>query len=195
MSYYIIYKPYKMISQFTSEHKKKCLSDLEFTFAKDVYSVGRLDENSEGLLILTNDKSLNHRLLKPEYEHKRIYLVQLQGIVTEAAMKEIEAGITIALDAGPYVTKPCKVKKVKKPESLAPRAHPINERLPTSWIELTLTEGKYHQVRKMTAGVGFPCLRLIRIAIEDLRIENMQPGDVRELKRDAIYKRLKISLD
>jgi len=184
-----------MISQFTTEHKKKCLSDLEFTFAKDVYSVGRLDENSEGLLILTNDKSLNHRLLKPEYEHKRIYLVQLQGIVTDAAMKEIEAGITIALDAGPYVTKPCKVKKVKKPESLAPRAHPVNESLPTSWIELTLTEGKYHQVRKMTAGVGFPCLRLIRIAIEDLRIENMQPGDVRELKRDAIYKRLKISLD
>jgi 23S rRNA pseudouridine2457 synthase len=195
MNYYIIYKPYKMISQFTSEHKKKCLSDLEFTFSKDVYSVGRLDENSEGLLILTNDKSLNHRLLKPEFEHKRVYLVQLQGIVTDAAIKEIEAGITIALDTGQYVTKPCKVKKVKKPENLAPRAHAPNETLPTSWIELTLTEGKYHQVRKMTAGVGFPCLRLIRVAIEDLRIENMQPGDVRELKRDAIYKRLKINLE
>lgn len=194
MSYYIIYKPYKMLSQFTSEHKKKCLSDLDFVFSKDVYSVGRLDENSEGLLILTNDKSLNHRLLKPEFEHKRIYLVQLQGIVTDAALKEIEAGITIALDAGSYVTKPCAAKKVKVPQNLAPRAHQPNETLPTSWIKLTLTEGKYHQVRKMTAGVGFPCLRLIRIAIEDLRIENMQPGEVRELKKDAIYKRLKIAL-
>ena len=193
MNYYIIYKPYKMISQFTSEHKKKCLSDLDFTFSKDIYSVGRLDENSEGLLILTNDKALNHRLLKPEYEHKRVYLVQLQGLITEEAIKEIEAGITIALDAGPYVTKPCKVKKVKKPETLPPRGHPISETLPTSWIELTLTEGKYHQVRKMTAGAGFPCLRLIRIAIEDIRLESMQPGEVRELKRDAIYKRLKIS--
>jgi 23S rRNA pseudouridine2457 synthase len=192
MNYYIIYKPYKMLSQFTSEHKKKCLSDLGFTFSKDVYSVGRLDENSEGLLILTNDKALNHRLLKPEFEHKRIYLVQLQGIITDAAIKEIESGITIALDAGPYVTKPCKVKKVKKPENLAPRAHPVNETLPTSWIELTLTEGKYHQVRKMTAGAGFPCVRLIRIAIEDIRLENMQPFDVRELKRDSIYKRLHI---
>ena len=195
MNYYIIYKPYKMISQFTSEHKKKCLSDLGVTLSKDVYSVGRLDENSEGLLILTNDKALNHRLLKPEFEHKRIYLVQLQGIVTDGAIKEIEAGITIALDAGPYVTKPCKVKRVKKPETLAPRTQPVSETLPTSWIELTLTEGKYHQVRKMTAGVGFPCLRLIRVAIEDLRIENMQPGDIRELKRDAIYKRLKIALE
>ena len=88
-----------------------------------------------------------------------------------------------------------KAKQVKKPESLPPRAHPISDRLPTSWIELTLTEGKFHQVRKMTAGVGFPCLRLIRIAIEDIRLEKMQPNEVRELKRDAIYKRLNIPLD
>lgn len=168
------------------------MSELNFTFKKDIYPVGRLDENSEGLLILTNDKSLNHKLLNPEFEHKRIYLVQLQGLVTKQALQEIEKGITIALDAGPYITKPCKVKQVKRPENLPPRGHPISELLPTSWIELTLTEGKYHQVRKMTAGVGFPCLRLIRIAIEDIRLENMQPGDVRELKGDAVYKKLHI---
>jgi 23S rRNA pseudouridine2457 synthase len=195
MNYYIIYKPYKIISQFTSSHKKKCLDTLNFAFQKDVYPVGRLDENSEGLLILTNDKSLNYKLLTPEFEHKRIYLVQLQGIVTTEALKQIETGITIALDAGPYTTKPCKVKQVKKPENLPPRAHPVSELLPTSWIELTLTEGKYHQVRKMTAGAGFPCIRLIRIAIEDIRLENMQPGDVRELKRDAVYKKLNINLE
>lgn len=184
-----------MISQFTSSHKKKkCLGELGFTFPKDVYPLGRLDENSEGLLILTNDKNLNSRLLKPEFEHKRIYLVQLQGIVTSEALKQLEAGVTIALDAGPYLTRPCKAKQVKKPENLPPRGHPISESLPTSWIELTLTEGKFHQVRKMTAGVGFPCLRLIRIAIEDIRLEKMQPSEVRELKRDAIYKRLNIEL-
>jgi 23S rRNA pseudouridine2457 synthase len=192
MNYYIIYKPYKMISQFTSSHKKKCLGELGFKFPKDVYPLGRLDENSEGLLILTNDKNLNSRLLKPEFEHSRIYLVQLQGVVTNEAIKQLEAGVIIALDAGPYLTKSCKAKQVKKPESLPPRGHPVSDRLPTSWIELTLTEGKFHQVRKMTAGVGFPCLRLIRIAIEDLRLETMQPGDVRELKRDAVYKRLSI---
>lgn len=193
MNYYIIYKPYKIISQFTSSHKKKkCLGELGFPFPKDVYPVGRLDENSEGLLILTNDKNLNYKLLKPEFEHKRIYLVQLQGIITPEALKQLEAGVTIALDAGPYLTRPCKAKVVPKPEKLPPRGHPISDRLPTSWIELTLTEGKYHQVRKMTAGVGFPCIRLIRIAIEDIRLDNMQPGEVRELKRDAVYKRLNI---
>ena len=195
MNYYIIYKPYKMISQFTSSHKKKkCLGDMGFIFPKDVYPLGRLDENSEGLLILTNDKNLNYRLLKPEFEHKRIYLVQLQGIITTEALKQMESGITIALDAGPYLTKPCKVKQVKTPEDLPERGHPVSDRLPTSWIELTLTEGKFHQVRKMTAGAGFPCLRLIRIAIEDIRLEKMQPSEVRELKRDAIYKRLNIEL-
>ena len=192
MNYYIIYKPYKMISQFTSSHKKKCLDLLNFTFPKDVYPLGRLDENSEGLLILSNDKSLNFKLLNPEFEHKRIYLVQLQGVITSEALKQIESGVTIALDAGPYTTKSCKVKQVKKPENLPTRAHPISESLPTSWIELTLTEGKYHQVRKMTAGVGFPCIRLIRIAIEEIRLENMQPGDVRELKKEVIYKKLNI---
>ena len=193
MNYYIIYKPYKMISQFTSTHKKKCLDSLDFTFPKDVYPVGRLDENSEGLLILTNDKSLNFKLLTPEFEHKRVYLVQLQGIVTADALKQIETGISIALDSGSYVTKPCKIKQVKKPGNLPLRAHPVSELLATSWIELTLTEGKYHQVRKMTAGAGFPCIRLIRIAIEEVRLETMQPGDVRELKRDAVYKKLHIS--
>jgi 23S rRNA pseudouridine2457 synthase len=191
MNYYIIYKPYKFISQFTSSHsKKKLLGDLGFTFPKDVYPVGRLDENSEGLLILTNDKKLNFKLLNPDFQHKRVYLVQLQGIITPDALRQIETGVTIALDAGPYLTRPCRVKVVPPPEKLPPRGHPISDRLPTSWIELTLTEGKFHQVRKMTAGVGFPCLRLIRIAIEDIRLENMQPAEVRELKREAVYKKL-----
>ena len=182
-----------MISQFTSSHNKKWLDLLDFKFPTDVYSLGRLDENSEGLLILSNDKKLNHKLLNPEFEHKRIYHVQLQGNIDTLALQKIKKGVTIALDAGPYETKPCRVKIIQKPKHLPERAHPISERLSTSWVELTLTEGKFHQVRKMTAGVGFPCLRLIRVAIEDIRLEQMQPGDVREMKRDSIYKKLKIT--
>jgi 23S rRNA pseudouridine2457 synthase len=193
MKYYIIYKPYKMISQFTSEDsKKESLAGIKFEFPKNVYPLGRLDENSEGLLLLSDDKKLNHLLLNPEFEHSRIYRVQVQGIITNAALKQLAAGVEIALTSGAYMTKPCKAKQLKKPEGLPDRQHPISSRLPTSWIELTLTEGKFHQVRKMTAGVGFPCLRLIRIAIEDVRLETMQPGEVRELKKEMLYKKLKI---
>jgi 23S rRNA pseudouridine2457 synthase len=183
-----------MISQFTSSHQKSCLSQLNFVFPKDVYPLGRLDENSEGLLILSNDKSLNHRLLNPEFEHRRIYHVQLQGKITDEGIKQLETGVTIALDTGSYYTKPCKAKRIATPKTLPAREHPISDKLPTCWIELILTEGKFHQVRKMTAGVGFPCLRLLRVAIEDIRLENMQPGDVREIKQNAIYKKLRIEL-
>ena len=191
MNYYIIYKPYKIISQFTSSHrKKKCLGELGFAFPSDVYPVGRLDENSEGLLLLTNDKSLNFKLLNPANGHRRVYRVQVQGTVTNKALREMEAGVTIALKSGPYLTRPAKAKKISPPQNLAPRKHPVSDRLPSTWIELTLIEGKFHQVRKMTAGVGYPCLRLIRVAIEELRLENMLPGDVRELTKDAVYSKL-----
>ena len=195
MNYYIIFKPYKMISQFTSSHKKKCLDELSFVFPKDVYPVGRLDENSEGLLILTNDKKLNHKLLNPQFEHKRIYWAHLQGNITSEAIKKLEEGLAISVESEPYFTKPAKVKRINPPENLPLRGHPVKDTLPTSWIELVLTEGKNRQVRRMTAGVGFPTVRLIRVAIEDIRLENMQPGDVRELKKEVVYKKLKISTE
>lgn len=193
MKYFVIYKPYKIISQFVSSHrKKKCLDKINFPFPADVRPIGRLDENSEGLLILTNDKSLNYKLLNPSFQHKRVYLVQLQGIITEEGLKQLEKGVVIALNSGAYLTKPCTVKKVQPPKDIAPRGHPVSERLQTSWIELTLIEGKFHQVRKMTAGVGYPCLRLVRIAIENILIENMKPGDVIEYSSEFIYKKLNI---
>jgi 23S rRNA pseudouridine2457 synthase len=195
MQYYIIYKPYKMISQFTSSHKKKCLDLLEYKFPKDVYPVGRLDENSEGLLILTNDKTLNHKLLNPQFEHKRIYWAHLQGKITTEALKKLEGGLEISVESEPYFTKPAKAKVIPSPKNLPDRGHPVKDSLPTSWIELTLTEGKNRQVRRMTAGVGFPTLRLIRVAIEDVRLENMQPGEVRELKKEALLKKLNIQGD
>ena len=183
-----------MLSQFTSEHSKKCLKDLDFHFPQGVYPVGRLDENSEGLLILTNDRSLNAKLLHPSHAHKRIYWVQVHGKPQQEALDHLEKGVVIRLDNQDYQTMPAKAKIMPQPKYLAERAHPVGEHKTTSWIELTLTEGKYHQVRKMTAGVGHQTMRLIRSAIEGIHIENMKPGEVREMKKEALYKKLNIPL-
>lgn len=193
--YYILYKPYKMISQFTTEHKKRCLADLDFKFPKQIYPLGRLDDNSEGLLLLSNDKSLNVKLLHPSNAHKRVYWVQVHGKPDKAAIKKLEDGVLIRLENEDYLTKPAKAKIITEPKNLPPRAHPVGDHKTTSWIELTLTEGKYHQVRKMTAAVGHQTMRLIRCAIEDLKLENMQPGEVRELKKEQLYKKLNIPLN
>ncbi|HWY38595.1 MAG TPA: pseudouridine synthase [Bacteroidia bacterium] len=191
-SYFIIYKPYKMLSQFVRMPKKKCLADLDFTFPEGINALGRLDENSEGLLILSNDKQLNRLLLKPENEHKRVYWVQVQGIPANEELKQLGSGIHIRLDNLDYVTKPCGVKIIAEPADLPARGHPVKPQHTTTWIELTLMEGKFHQVRKMTAATGHQTMRLIRVAIENVLLNNMKPGEVRELKQEEIYSLLKI---
>lgn len=179
-SYFLIYKPYGMLSQFSREGDKQTLADLDCTFAKDVYPVGRLDADSEGLLLLTNDKTLNHRLLDPKFRHLRTYYVQVEGDVTDEAIRLLEAGVTIAVDGKSYPTLPAQVTRLAEP-NLPPRNPPIRFRasIPTSWLALTLHEGKNRQVRKMTAAVGFPTLRLVRWAIESLTANGMRPADVR----------------
>jgi 23S rRNA pseudouridine2457 synthase len=182
-SYYKIYKPYQMLSQFTPEPNKLSLKDLGFTFQKDVYPVGRLDYNSEGLLLLTNDNVLKTRLLEPKYAHQREYYVQVDGSITMDAIAQLENGVEI----GGYKTKKAIVKKIEEP--LLPERYPpirYRKNIPTSWISLVLTEGKNHQVRKMTAKVGFPTLRLVRVRIENISIGSLQPGDVVELSQDEI---------
>lgn len=191
-SYFVIYKPYKMLSQFVRMPKKKCLADLDFTFPEGTNALGRLDENSEGLLILSNDKQLNHLLLKPENRHKRTYWVQVGGIVTEEELKKLEQGIVIKLESGDYLTKPCLARIIDEPAFLPPRKHPIQPQHKTCWIELTLIEGKFHQVRKMTAAIGHQTMRLLRISIEGLRLSELEPGKVRVLKREEIYSLLNI---
>ena len=192
--YYVIYKPYGMLSQFTKEGNNRTLGEL-FAFPKDVYPVGRLDTDSEGLLILTNDKKLNHYLLHPTYQHVRTYLAQVDGAVTPEALQTLSKGVSINVNGKTIKTLPATATLVENPEGITERTPPIRVRksIPTSWIQLALTEGKNHQVRKMTAKVGFPTLRLIRIAIEDLTLSGMQPSDVRELKKEEIFKALKIA--
>ncbi len=184
-----------VLSQFSAQEGKQTLADF-FNVPKDVYPVGRLDADSEGLLILTNDTTLNHRLLTPSFAHERAYWAQVDGQVTNEAIANLQKGVTINVDGIMYATKPCKASLLS-PEPIVPtRTPPIRFRkdIPAPWIQLILTEGKNRQVRKMTAAIGFPTLRLIRHRIENITIDTMQPGDMIELSKAAIYKKLLLSL-
>lgn len=185
--YCIIYKPFNVLCQFTSVDNKQCLSDF-FTVPKDVYAVGRLDYDSEGLLLLTNDKKINHALLHPSKKHSRTYWVQVDGAITESAILQLQKGVQISVDGKVYHTLPCKATILNDAPLIPERNPPIRVRknIPTSWIELTLTEGKNRQVRKMTAAVGFPTLRLIRFKIENCSIKNLAPGTMQILTKQQI---------
>jgi 23S rRNA pseudouridine2457 synthase len=189
--YFIAYKPYQTLSQFTSALNKKTLADY-FTVPKNVYPVGRLDEDSEGLLILTNDKRLNHRLLNPGFEHEREYWVQVEGEITSDAVMQMQRGLQLNIKSEMKEIKPAIVTMFDKPPEAAERIPPVRYRanIATSWIKIILKEGKNRQVRKMTAKVGFPTLRLIRYRIEDIELKDMQPATMIELSQKSIYKKL-----
>ena len=179
-----------VLSQFSSVDGKQCLKDF-FSVDKDVYPVGRLDYDSEGLLILTNDTALNHKLLHPSFKHQRQYMVQVDGQITTEALTMLQKGVDIKVNGNTYRTSPCKAVLLQDP--VVPERNPpirYRKNIPTSWIGLTLTEGKNRQVRKMTAAVGFPTLRLIRTAIENINIGNLQPGNSKTLSRNTIYTQL-----
>lgn len=179
-----------MLPQFSDDQGRPTLGQLH-NFPKDVYPVGRLDMDSEGLLILTNDKKMNSRLLNPKNEHSRIYWAQVEGEIDQEALSELEKGVTIRINKKDYKTLPAKAKILETP-NLPERNPPIRFRksVPDSWLELTLIEGKNRQVRKMTASVGFPTLRLVRAGISELKLGNMQPGEVKELGKGDIYPKL-----
>lgn len=189
--YFIIYKPYLVLSQFSALEEKKTLADF-FDVPKDVYPVGRLDYDSEGLLLLTNDKQLNHRLLDPKFAHEREYWVQIDGVIHSNAIDELEKGVEINVDGRSYHTKPCKVFLFAKDPVVPERNPPIRFRkeIPAPWIQMILTEGKNRQVRKMTAKVGFPTLRLVRYRIEGISLEQMQPGNIITLTKTDINQKL-----
>lgn len=189
--YFIIYKPYKMISQFVSPYKQTLLGDLDYKFPEGTQAVGRLDDDSEGLLILTTDKTLTKRLLHPEKKHKRKYIVQVEKKVEEEALKKLSSGIEILIKKkGAYLTLPCEVNLVEKPANLHPRAHTYKEFLPHSWLEFVLIEGKNRQIRKMCSAVRHDCKRLIRTEIENLTVGDMQPGEVREIAQQELFELL-----
>lgn len=183
-----------MLSQFTREGKNQSLADLDFLFPKDVYPIGRLDADSEGLLLLTNDPGINNVLLDPSRAHVRKYLLQVEGSISATKCKELEQGVKITIKGSYYKSLPCKVDLVVRPEDLMERDPPVRFRksVPTSWITIELIEGKNRQLRKMTAAVGFPTLRLLRIAIEELLLEDIKTGEVKEYEKGLFFKKLKI---
>ena len=185
--YYLIYKPFGMLSQFSREGEHPVLADLDFAFPKDVYPVGRLDADSEGLLLLTNDNYFKTKLLEPRFKHTRTYYVQVDGEITAEACQILSAGVSITIDKKVYRTLPAQAEPISEP-GLPERNPPVRFRknIPTSWLSLTLREGKNRQVRKMTAAVGFPTLRLVRWAIgnfsqADKTGDLPKPGDVWEV--------------
>jgi 23S rRNA pseudouridine2457 synthase len=170
-------KPYGVLSQFTSEDGHPGLK--EFIPLAGVYAAGRLDADSEGLLILTDDGRLQHRLTDPQHKLAKTYWVQVEGVPDEAALAQLRQG----LDLGDFVTRPAEARLIEEPAGLWPRNPPVRFRksVPTSWLELTIAEGKNRQVRRMTAKVGFPTLRLIRARIGDYALGELAPGEWREV--------------
>ena len=175
-------KPFGVLSQFTPESGLAALDT--FGFPPGVYAAGRLDHDSEGALLLTDNGKLIKKLLDPTYEHPRTYLAQVDGQITEEAVRKLSAGVDIT----GYRTKPCKADIIAPPENLWPRNPPVRFRknIPTSWVRLILIEGKNRQVRHMTAAVGFPTLRLIRTQIGNIPLGNLQPGEWRVVTEKVI---------
>lgn len=180
--YIIFYKPFQVLCQFSPEGGKQTLAHF-LNVSKDIYPVGRLDFDSEGLVFLTNDSRLNAQMLMPGKRHEKEYWVQVEGEVTDEALLGLSRGILIKINGKEHKTLPAKAKKIAEPENLPRRMPPIRYRanIPTSWISLTLTEGKNRQVRRMTAAVGFPTLRLIRWRIGSHILEGLAPGEYRIL--------------
>jgi 23S rRNA pseudouridine2457 synthase len=191
LHYYLIYKPFGMLSQFTPDGDHPVLRDL-YPFPKDVYAVGRLDTDSEGLLLLTDDTRVNARLLDPRHAHERTYYAQVEGSITEEACAQLRAGVSLRIDGKEFRTQPAKAVCLEAP-MLPERNPPIRHRasIPTSWLSLTLREGKNRQVRRMTAAVGFPTLRLVRVSIGAMALGQMQPGEVRQIEGDEVWKELR----
>lgn len=187
-SYYIFYKPYMVMSQFSPEGDKQTLANYLRDIPRDVYPVGRLDYDSEGMLLLTNDKTLTHKLLEPKYAHKRTYYVQVEGAITDEALQQLSNGVTISIDGKQHHTKQAIALRLEEEPTLPERDPPIRYRknIPTTWIALALTEGKNRQVRRMTAAVGFPTLRLVRYAIGKVTIDHLQPGHFKIMKPDEL---------
>ena len=174
----LLNKPYGVLCQFTDEAGRATLKDC--VAVPGVYAAGRLDTDSEGALLLTDDGPLQHRIADPRHKQPKTYLVQVEGEPDEAALARLRAG----LDLGDFRTRPCRARAVAEPDWLWPRDPPVRFRksVPTSWLEIVLREGKNRQVRRMTAKVGFPTLRLIRIAIGPWRLDGLLPGQWRELE-------------
>ena len=174
----LLNKPYGVLSQFTPEGKWRALG--EFVTLKDVYVAGRLDADSEGLLILTDDGKLQARIADPKHKLEKTYWAQVEGVPSEADLQRLRLGITLS----DFTARPAKVRLMDEPPGLWLREPPIRFRaaIPTAWLEIRIAEGKNRQVRRMTAAIGYPTLRLIRAAIGAQTVSNLKPGEWQQIE-------------
>ncbi len=182
-----------MVSQFVSTHDVGLLGDIDFDFPEGTHAVGRLDNHSEGLLILTTNKKVTKLLFQGEQPHQRTYMVLVRFKVSEATLQQLQNGVDIRIkDNALYTTAPCQAEIVTDPGIAFHSPYIMNEYIDFTWLKLTLTEGKFHQVRKMVAAVRHRCKRLIRTAIEDLELGDLPPGAVQEIPEQAFFDKLHI---
>lgn len=190
LKYYLVNKPFQVLSQFTNEGNKLCLKD-HFVLPNDIYPVGRLDYDSEGLLLLTNDNKLKTWVLSPNSNVKKTYLVQVEGQPTVEDIKTLEKGVLINISGQEYLTQESQIffLSEKKLEAIEERTPPIRFRknIPTTWLEIHISEGKNRQIRKMTAKIGFPTLRLIRFSIGNLSLNQLGNERIIELSQKEVY--------
>jgi 23S rRNA pseudouridine2457 synthase len=176
------WKPYGVLTKFTDEEGRPTLAD--YITVPDIYAAGRLDQDSEGLLLLTNSGQVNNRLTDPRFEHPKTYLVQVERIPDENALQRLRQGV----DLKDGRTRPAEVELLVEPPEIPERPVPIRYRasIPTAWLKLTITEGRNRQVRRMTAAVGYPTLRLLRWSIGNITLEGLQPGEWQALTAKEI---------
>jgi len=189
MRYLLLNKPYEVLTQFTDEHGRATLKD--FVPVPDIYPVGRLDFDSEGLLLLTDDKALQHRLSDPRFKVSKTYWAQVEGLVSDEALEKLHQGVRIK----DGLTAPAAAERLPELTDLWVRSTPIRFRasIPTSWLQIIISQGMNRQVRKMCAAVGLPCLRLVRAALGPLGLGDLQPGQWRDLTAAEVVELHKIS--
>lgn len=191
--YFIINKPRDMVSQFVSSHRKRLLGDLDFEFPEGTHAIGRLDADSEGLLLLTTDKRVTRLLFLDTVPHERQYLVMVQHVVTEDTLQKLNNGVIIPIQNGePYLAKPTSVRRIDDPLLLYPFAADEREKYPHTWLLITLTEGKFRQVRKMVLAVKHRCLRLVRLSISDMQLGEIALGAVVDVEAQVFFKKLNL---
>ncbi len=183
-----------MVSQFVSSHDVRLLGELLFDFPEGTHAIGRLDNHSEGLLILTTNKKVTRLLFQGEQPHERTYLVKVKGEMSAEILQRLKEGVPICIAEGvEYITVPCNVEIVERPPGLFDHPRELPVKVPHTWLLITLTEGKFHQVRKMVATVSHRCQRLIRVSIEGLLLGDLQPGEVKEFEEEEFFRLLKIT--
>ena len=189
--YFIINKPRGMVSQFVSPHKVGLLGDLDFDFPEGTHAIGRLDLDSEGLLLLTTDKTVTRLLFLAAKPHLRTYLVMVQNEMKEETLQRLRDGIPIKIKEGEtYIAKPVSIERVTDPEKFYPFAADHRSAYAHTWLLITLAEGKFRQVRKMVLAARHRCQRLVRLSISNMKLGDTPPGEVREFDKETFFKLL-----